>query len=244
MIFETPIGIPSVENPLRLLIVEDDSRLADLLRRGFWKYGHSVQTASDGGTGMSLARSGHFDVIVLDIGLPLCDGWQIASCLRAERSPVGIVVLTARDREDDVVYGLNLGADDYVRKPFSFRELLSRVSIVGRRAAHSAPAECRFEDLRIDYYGRRIFRGHLPLHLSPSEFALMEALMRHAGKAVSREALTHRVWGPNSSVSPGALDTLASALRAKLHLPDSQSELKTVRGLGYALQSRSRAAEL
>lgn len=236
---ETPAAAAGAENPLRLLIVEDDVRLADLLRKGFWEHGHSVQTACDGNAGLSMALSGHFDVIVLDIGLPGCDGWRIASCLRAEQSPVGIVVLTARDREDDVVYGLNLGADDYVRKPFSFRELLRRVSIVGRRAANSAPLEHRFEDVRIDYYGRRIFRGHLPLHLSRCEFALMEALMRHAGKAVSREALAKRVWGSESSVSPGALDTLVSALRAKLHSPGSRTEVKTLRGLGYALQPRS-----
>lgn len=232
-----------LKNPLRLLLIEDDIRLLDLLRTGLWEQGHCVLTASDGETGLSLARAHEFDVIILDIGLPGCDGYHIASSLRAEQNSVAILMLTARDMDEDVIRGLDMGADEYMRKPFSFLELLARIAAVSRRVANSASPEYRFEDLHLRYRERRLFRANCPIHLSPSEFALIETLIRHAGRTVSRDALARTVWGSESAVSTHALDTLVGALRAKLQSPSSRTAIRTVRGTGYVLQHCEPRAE-
>jgi DNA-binding response OmpR family regulator len=227
------------EKPLRILAIEDDLRMLDLLRRSFWEHGHTVMTASDGAEGLRLAREHTFEVIVLDIGLPSLDGYQIASRLRAEQSAAAILMLTARDMEDDVIRGLDLGADDYIRKPFSFPELLARISSVTRTTTGSPSQishELCYEDLSLDRLQRRVFRAKATLHLSRSEFALMETLMEHAGATVPRSTMIAKVWGAHSTVTPGALDTLVGVLRDKLDSPDARTVIRTIRGIGYCLE--------
>lgn len=218
----------------RILVIEDDHRLVDLLQRGLREQGFRVRTATDGEAGLILARSCIFDVLVLDLGLPGIDGYNICATLRQEQVSAGILMLTARDAEDNVVLGFDMGADEYLRKPFSFRELVARIRNVSRRASLNSADSLRFADLKLDCRLRRCFCADVPIHLSEREIALLEALLREAGYCISRNALTRHIWG-KEHVSHGALDTLVASLRIRLDLPDAQTSIRTIRGSGYQL---------
>jgi DNA-binding response OmpR family regulator len=223
---------------LRLLVVEDDPRMLELLRKGLWEHGHLVVAASNGAEGLHLGGEHDFDVIVLDIGLPELNGYQVAAGLRVSRRAAPIIMLTALDMEDDIVRGLDLGADDYMTKPFSFPELLARIDSLARRSGRASSEEQRYADLMLDAIRLRAIRSGKQVSLTKSEFVLLQQLMQHAGSPLSRETLTEKIWG-DAPVRRGVLDTLVNSLRGKLQGLDCGSLIKTIRGLGYCLQNGS-----
>jgi two-component system copper resistance phosphate regulon response regulator CusR len=221
----------------RILVIEDDPRMLQLLRKGLWEHGHLVVTASNGLEGLQLGNEHEFDVILLDIGLPELDGYQVARGLRANRRLAPLLMLTARDMEDDLIRGFDLGADGYMTKPFSFPELLARIDSLVRRGKVDRPTELHFAGLMIDTVQRRVFHSGRYISLTRSEFLLLEQLMQHAGDALPRKILEDKIWGANTSVSRGVLDTLINSLRGKLDASSHRSFIKTIRGLGYCLQN-------
>lgn len=227
----------SMNHSLRLLVVEDDPRMLELLRKGLWEHGHLVVAASNGAEGLQLGGEHDFDVIVLDIGLPELNGYEVAAGLRARRRAAPIIMLTAMDMEDDIVRGLALGADDYMTKPFSFRELLARIDSLARRSGRASQGD-RFADLMLDTIRLRASYSDRQVSLTKSEFLLLQQLMQHAGDPLSRETLTGSIWG-DAPVRRGVLDTLINSLRGKLDGLHCRSLIKTVRGLGYCLQNGS-----
>jgi DNA-binding response OmpR family regulator len=223
---------------LRILVVEDDPRMLELLRQGLWEHGHLVVTAANGPEGLQLGEELEFDIIVLDIGLPELDGYQVAARLRANRCPVPILMLTALDMEDDIIRGLDLGADSYMTKPFSFPELLARIGSLTRRSSAASTTELRSSALRLDTVQHKVIYAGRPILLTRSEFLLLQQLAQHADNPLSRKTLMDKIWGVDVPVNRGVLDTLINSLRRKLDTPDHQSLIKTVRGLGYRLQNK------
>ncbi len=223
---------------LRILVIEDDPRLLELLRKGLWEHGHLVMTTANGREGLQLGIQHNFDVIILDIRLPELDGYQIAAGLRTNGCSTPVLMLTALDMEDDIIRGLDLGADGYMTKPFSFRELLVRIHSLARRA-NAPSAEVHCAGLTIDPIQRKVFHSGKYISLTRSEFLLLEQLAEHAGNPLSRKDLADHVWGAATPVKRGVLDTLVNSLRRKLDSPFRHSLIKTVRGLGYCLQDGS-----
>jgi DNA-binding response OmpR family regulator len=218
---------------MRILIVEDDLRMLELLRKGLSESGFEVTTAADGDSGLSLALANRFDAIVLDIGLPGRSGYSVTAHLRQHSKPPAIVMLTALNKEDHIVCGLDAGADDYITKPFSFPELVARIHSVARRIRIASADQFSFGLFRIDAASRRLFCDDTQIHVTRSEYLLLRALALHRGEVVSRRQLMQAVWGSTIS-SSGALDTLVNAVREKLNAGHSDP-IKTVRGSGYTL---------
>jgi DNA-binding response OmpR family regulator len=221
---------------MRILVVEDESRLAGLLRQALHEEGHSVTVSADGVEGLALARSGEFDVILLDIMLPGHDGFTVVRRLRGNKIRTPILLLTARDSPRDVVDGLNLGADDYLTKPFSFEVLFARIRAVSRRGPIPQPARLETADLWLDPGTHEVRRGARTLSLTRTEFAILELLMRHAGHVLPRGRVIESVWGPGADIQSNTLDAFMRLLRSKIQLPGESKLLQTVRGVGYALR--------
>jgi len=226
----------------RILIVEDDPRMLDVLRRGLWEHGHTVMTASDGAEGLALAQSYEYDIVVLDIGLPTRNGYEVAASLRTQQNHAVILMLTAYDLEDDIIRGLDLGADDYMTKPFSFPELLARIAAITRRRPSAPSSLLQIGDLVLDKQKHTISLAGAPLSLTRTEFLLLERLMEESGSVVTRKQLLEKVWGPDAEVSPGALDTFINSLRGKLGYAEHRSLIGTVRGTGYFLSNEPSTA--
>ena len=224
---------------MRILIVEDDQRLARLIGRVLAEEHLAFDIAGDGDTGLELALRGTYDVVVLDWTLPGRDGPALCRAIRAARLPIAILMLTARDQVEDRVTGLDSGADDYLVKPFAFEELLARVRALSRRFSVAAGDlwELRAGDLVLDTRARCARRGDRRLDLSPTEWNLLECLMRHPRQALSRQQLLDYVWSYERDVQPSMVDVYISYLRRKLTLPDSQDPIQTVRGVGYRLDA-------
>src|SRR5208337_4405919 len=201
---------------MKLLIVEDEARMADLLRRGLTEEGHTATCASDGAEGLALATAYEFDVIILDIMLPKLSGYDLAKRLRAEKVPTPILMLTARDSVPDIVRGLDLGAEDYMTKPFSFDELLARLRAVKRRAVAAQETSIRVGDLVLDPATRGVQRGDARVSLTRTEYNLLERLMYRAGKVVSRGSLIESVWGFEREIEENTLDAFMRLLRGKI----------------------------
>jgi two-component system copper resistance phosphate regulon response regulator CusR len=218
---------------MRILAVEDDLRMLELLRKGLWEAGHTVMTAPDGDTGLELALNHEFDAIVLDIGLPERSGYNIMQHLLQRPARPAIVMLTALNQEDNIVYGLDSGADDYITKPFSFPELIARLASAVRRTQIIAADHFNFGPFKLDISKRRLFRDLAEVHITRSEYLLLRALALHRGEVVSRRKLTQAVWG-SSVVSHGSLDTLMNTLREKID-NEQLGLIATVRGSGYTL---------
>jgi DNA-binding response OmpR family regulator len=227
---------------MRVLIIEDETRMLELLRKGLYESGYTVMTAADGETGLEIALAHEFNAIVLDIGLPRRDGYSVAQALREHKSVTPLLMLTARDAEDDIIRGLDLGADDYMTKPFSFAELVARLQSITR--PHREEMRGKFEtgDLVVDPGRHVVTRGDASIELTRTEFALLGRLARSAGGCVSRQALTESIWGSDPDVGPGALDVLVSAVRRKIDAPFKQKLIRTVRGSGYLLKNQATAA--
>jgi DNA-binding response OmpR family regulator len=224
---------------MRILIVEDEHRMANLLREGLTEEGHVVTLAFDGQQGLEMAQAATFDLILLDIMLPRLDGFAVARKLRAARVQTPILMLTARDSIHDMVEGLNIGADDYLTKPFSFEVLLARVRAVARRGPIAQPVELQAAGITLNSGTRAVKRGDRDIHLSRTEFSILELLMRNAGHVVTRELLLESVWGADSDIESNTLDAFVRLLRAKVEGGGEPKVIQTVRGVGYLLRAES-----
>jgi two-component system OmpR family response regulator len=222
---------------MRILIIEDDKRLTVLMRKVLEMEKFTVDVAHDGDLGVEIALRSVHDVIIVDWMLPGRDGPSICQALRAARIPTAILMLTARTQVEDRVAGLYSGADDYLGKPFSFDELIARLHALSRRFSdHPADAqELRVGSLVLDLRAHTARRGAKLLDLTPTEFTLLEYLMRHPGQALSRQKILDYVWSYESNVQPTLVDVYISYLRNKLHSPGLKDPIQTRRGLGYCL---------
>jgi len=235
------VSFRSQLSPMKLLIVEDELRMADLLQKGLKEEGHVVARASDGAEGLALAKSYEFDVIILDVMMPKLSGYELAKRLRADKNRTPILMLTARDAVPDIVHGLDLGADDYMTKPFSFEELLARLRAVKRRALAAADTHLQVGDLILDPDSREVSRGDDRLSLTRTEYSLLERLMYRAGKVVSRRSLIESVWGFDRDIEENTLDAFMHLLRNKVDSPGRPRLIHTVRGIGYMIRADLRA---
>lgn len=219
---------------MRILIIEDEAKMRDLLRDGLREHGHAVITAADGQDGYTLAVEHGFDIILLDLMLPGMDGWTVMRRLRDNRNSASVLMLTACDAEPQVIAGFDAGTDDYLIKPFAFRELLARIASLGR-ARQTALSAIAIDTLVLDTSRHTAFRGKLDLGLSRTEFALLSCLVKSAGQAVTRAALLECVWGHEPVMSRSNLDSFISLLRKKVDLPWEKQLVHTIKGVGYAL---------
>ena len=221
---------------MQVLVVEDERRMAELLRQGLQEEGHSVVLAANGREGLAMAESYSFDVILLDVMLPGIDGFSVAKKLRGSRNQTPILMLTARDAIQDVIEGLNLGADDYLVKPFAFDVLLARLRAVSRRGPIPRPVSLEVADLSLNQASRDVMRGKRRIPLTRTEYSLLELLMRRSGRVVSRESLIEAVWGFDSEVRSNTLDAFIRLLRDKVEAAGEPKLIHTVRGVGYCLR--------
>ena len=226
---------------MRILVVEDEPRMAELLKRGLTEEGHQVVVARDGATGLETARAAVFDVIMLDMMLPKLDGLAVSRRLREARNQTPILMLTAKDAAVDVIGGLDAGADDYLTKPFSFEILLARLRAVSRRGIIPQPVCLGVADLKLDPGTRRVTRGTESLNLTPREFSLLELLLRNSGRVVRRETILESVWGFDCDVNENTLEAFVRLLRLKVDTREPKL-IQTVRGVGYAVREPSREA--
>lgn len=221
---------------MRVLIVEDDARISSLLDQGLREEGFQTMVVADGVSGLDAAMSGDFEVVVLDLMLPRLDGFEVARQLRRAGNRTPVIILTARESDADVVRGLDLGADDYVTKPFSFDVFLARVRAVLRRGPVSAPVFATISDLQIDCSTHSATRAGRPLPLTPREFRLLELLVRNSPRVVPRQTIMEEIWGYDSEVSENNLEAFVSQLRAKVDAASQQKLIRTIRGVGYCLR--------
>jgi DNA-binding response OmpR family regulator len=226
---------------MKLLVVEDEVRMVDLLRKGLTEEGHMVTCAFDGAEGLALAKDYEFDVIILDIMMPKLSGYDLAKRLRAQKNRTPILMLTARDSVPDIVQGLDLGADDYMTKPFSFDELIARLRAVKRRALAAEDSHLRVGDLTVDPGSREVLRGEDRISLTRTEYSLLERLMYRSGKVVSRRSLIESVWGFDREIEDNTLDAFMRLLRNKVDMPGRPKLIHTVRGVGYMIRSDEHA---
>jgi two-component system copper resistance phosphate regulon response regulator CusR len=227
---------------MRILVIEDDAKLADYVSRALGESGYVVDVARDGIEGRRLAVGGDYALVVLDLMLPGVDGFGVLAALRAaHRTPV--LMLTARDRVEDRVQGLEAGADDYLVKPFALSELLARVAALLRRGAAgappAAPTQLRLADLEVDLLSRKATRAGERLHLTAKEFALLALLLRRQGQILSRSVLAEQVWNMNFDSETNVVEVAVRRLRAKLDDPFAPKLLHNVRGMGYVLEVRA-----
>jgi DNA-binding response OmpR family regulator len=221
---------------MRILVVEDDRRMADLLRQGLVEDGHTVSVAVDGLEGLAFAGSAAFDLLILDVMLPGKSGFEIAREVRARKDRTPILMLTARDAAQDIVQGLDIGADDYLTKPFSFEVLLARVRALGRRGVIAQAVLLEAAGLTRHLGTREVRRGGKSIELTRTEYALLELLMRNPERVLTREYLIESVWGNDSEIESNTLDAFVRLLRAKIETDGERRILTTVRGVGYCLR--------
>ena len=223
---------------MRLLIVEDGTRMAGLLRRGFQEQGYAVDVTGDGAEAVWLATENAYDAVLLDVMLPSLDGVEVCRRLRAAGRWCPVLMLTARDGVAARVQSLDAGADDYVVKPFSFAELAARVRALVRRGAAPRPTMLTVGDLHLDPAGRRVWRGAQEVALSSKEFALLELFMRRPGEVLTRSAILEHVWDFAYDGVSNVVDQYVAYLRRKIDRPFGRDDLETVRGAGYRLRQR------
>lgn len=226
---------------MKILVVEDDKRMAEVLQTSLKEENYSVSVAFDGKTGLGLTEADRFDLIVLDVMLPGMDGCEFARRLRVARQKVPILMLTARDMPSDVVQGLDCGADDYLTKPFSLEVLFARLRALARRSSESNSTILRVADLVLDTSARRAFRGSREISLTTTEFLLLEVLMRHTGRVATRETILTAVWGSVPTVEENTLDAFVRLLRRKIDWGEPVKLIHTLRGRGYSLETTEAA---
>jgi DNA-binding response OmpR family regulator len=220
---------------MRLLMVEDEQRLAKMVAAGLTAEGYAVDLAHDGRTGLSMARIGGYDAIILDIMLPAMNGFQVCAALRQEGVATPILMLTAKDGEYDEAEGLDTGADDYLTKPFSFVVLQARIRAMLRRGRSAAPTVWRFGDLAVDPATRSCRRGGVSVDLTSKEFSVLEYLASRAGEVVSKSEILHHVWDFAYDGDVNIVEVYISNLRRKIDAPYRRTSIATVRGAGYRL---------
>jgi DNA-binding response OmpR family regulator len=218
---------------MKLLVVEDDAKIADALRRGLTAEGFQVEVARDGVDGLWRAREGSYDLILLDVMLPGCNGYRVCADLRQSGDATPILMLTAKDGDLDEAEGLDTGADDYLRKPFSFPVLVARVHALLRRAALGAPPPLAVGELWLDLRSRTVRRGGAEVPLTAREFDLLAYLVRRAGNVVSKRQILAGVWHDDFEGDPNVVEVYVARLRRKLDGPSGQGSIETVRGAGY-----------
>jgi two-component system OmpR family response regulator len=225
---------------VRVLLVEDDQTIAEFVERGLKEAGFVVDVAGEGRAGLDRALAGGYDAAIVDVMLPHMDGLSLIDALRAKRVRTPVLILSARRSVDDRVRGLQAGGDDYLTKPFDFAELLARVQALIRRATGTPePTRLVFADLSLDLLTRKVQRGSQSIELRPREFALLEYLMRNAGRVVSKTSILSHVWGYNFDPNTNVVDVLVSRLRDRIDKPFPAKLLHTVRGVGYVLRPPS-----
>jgi two-component system, OmpR family, response regulator len=221
---------------MRALLVEDDLTIANFVRRGLHESGFAVDHATDGQTGLDLAMDTPYDVAIVDLMLPKLDGLAVIDTLRKRGKAMPVLILSAKRTVDDRVRGLQAGGDDYLTKPFAFAELLARVQALVRRASRTTePTTLTVGDLSLDLLTRKVTRAGTAIDLRPREFALLEYLMRNAGRVVSKTMILSHVWAYNFDPQTNIVDVLVSRLRDKIDRPFQTRLLRTVRGVGYVL---------
>jgi len=218
---------------MEILLIEDDRRMAALLERGLQGEGHRVFLAANGREGLEYAQARSYDVILLDILLPVLDGFEVARRLRKLGNRTPILALTAKDSPRDAATGLDAGADDYLKKPFAFEELLARVRAVARRGPIPRSALLQVADLVLDPASHRVMRGDRLIGLTPREYQILELLVRRAGRVVERGALLDAIWGDSGDAEPNTVDVFVSSLRRKLEGANEPRLIHTVRGFGF-----------
>ncbi len=220
---------------MRILIIEDENKTAAYLKKGLSENGYVVDTAFDGSSGLLLAETNEYDLLILDIMLPGRDGWSILSEIRRRGKQTPVLFLTAKDSVQDRVKGLELGADDYLVKPFAFSELLARVRTVLRRGPVRQPDVIRIDDLEVDLPGHRATRRGNRLELTSKEFSLLALLTRRSGEVLSRTLIADQVWGMNFDSDTNVVDVAVRRLRSKVDDPFEKKLIKTIRGVGYTI---------
>ena len=220
-----------------VLIIEDDPTMLRGLKDNFEFKGYKVLTAADGEKGLEAALNARPDLILLDIMLPKINGFEICRLLREEKLQMPIIMLTAKGEESDIILGLNLGADDYVTKPFSIKELLARAAAFLRRARTEQSDVYEFADYRLDLSARKLTRKGKEIELSPKEFKLMELFVKKPGRALTRDEILNTVWGYDCIVTPRSIDRFVATLRNKIeHDPHNPAFIHTIREIGYKFE--------
>ena len=224
---------------MKLLVIEDEHKTAAFLKKGLEESGFVADTAEDGEVGTYLAQQGDYDLIILDVMLPGQDGWSVLKTLRLRRDQTPVLFLTARDSVPDRVHGLELGADDYLVKPFAFSELLARIRTILRRGPARQPATLRVADLEIDVQRHKATRSGRQIDLTPKEFLLLSLLVRRSGDVLSRTLIAEQIWDINFDSGTNVVDVHMHRLRAKVDDPFDLKLIHTVRGIGYVLEERA-----
>jgi heavy metal response regulator len=221
---------------MRILVVEDEKKVANFLKKGLREEGYLVDLADNGEDGLSLATDTEYDLIVLDIYLPRLDGIAVLKRLREARVATPVLLLTVRATIEDKVLGLDSGADDYLTKPFAFDELIARVRALLRRRSQIEESVLRFSDLSLDLVRRTVVRGTRRIELTLKEFSLLEYLMRNAGRVVTRTMITERVWSHDFDTGTNVVDVYVNYLRKKIDTGSETRLIHTVRGVGYVMK--------
>src|ERR1700687_1106230 len=227
---------------MRILVVEDEKRIADFLSRGLESAGYAVDVAGDGGTAIELVHSTEYDLIILDLGLPDMDGCAIRQKVRTRKASPPVLILSARDAVDDRVKGLEQGADDYLVKPFAFVELLARVRVLLRRG-QPTPERLQVGELALDCIRRKVTRSGENVELAPKEFSILEYMMRNRGRPLSRTMIVEHVWDMDYDGLTNIVDVYIRHLRSKIDDKFPVKMIHTVRGIGYMLDAPDKTAE-
>ena len=223
---------------MRILVIEDEKKTRDYLKKGLTEHSFIVDAADEGESGLHLARATEYDLIILDVMLPARDGWSILTEIRRGGKQTPVLFLTARDAVQDRVKGLELGADDYLVKPFAFSELLARVRSLLRRGPTRQSERMRFADLEMDLFRHKASRAGQVLDLAPKEFALLSFFVRRAGEVLSRTLIAEQVWDMNYDSDTNVVDVAVRRLRRKMDDPFPDKLIHTVRGVGYVFEQK------
>ena len=222
---------------MRILVVEDERKVASFIRQGLGEEGYAVDVASNGEEGLAMARDGVHDLIILDIGLPKMNGLQVLQELRRRKVTTSVLLLTVRATIEDKVLGLDAGADDYLTKPFAFQELVARVRALLRRRTEGGPAVLQFADLTLDPARHTAFRGGQKIDLTSKEFALLDYFMRNPGRVLTRTMIIEHVWDYDFDTGTNVVDVYVNYLRKKIDSDREPKLIHTIRGVGYVMKA-------